>query len=322
MALENLKRTKQEMLEAVGLRTDLKSEVDKLKDQVKSQSVQSGRQQVLVEESKSKYVGEKSRIEEVLSANADFAKKLEQAELDLGHKKLHIGNLKRQVGLQKEKIKELDEQNLEIKQKLVAECGKQAGLHKQVLENKRKRILIEKQAEEGVLNLQKVHEEGMELLRINCKKAEANAKEFCLCLVSVADCLMIKTAKTRNSKASRYEHIAEEKREILKTEHRNQAETSKTMNSRAEQLAMSILDISNDDLSDIMTGGNVVESDEIRALLIKARELRNGLRGDIDWQNGFIADAKSKRSFESHSFSQVLCKSLVEKIEELCELCS
>jgi len=321
MALENLKKTKSDMLEAQAVRNKLESDLEKLKDQNKSQSAQITRQRTLVDESKSRLNGEKSRIEEIMSANEEFSKKLEQSELDLSHKKLHIGNLKRQLGLQKEKINELDESNKSLKEELIMESGKQAGLHERVLESKRKRMLAERHAEESIVNLQRSNEEAMESMRLNCQKAEQNAKEFCLCLVSVADCIVVKTAKMRSSKAGRYEIIAEQKRELVRIEQRKAKEASQSINSRAEQLAMSILEISNDDLSDIMSGGQP-ETGEIRALLVKAKELRNGLKGDIDWQNMFVADAKSKRSHDSHSFSQILCKSLVEKIEELCELCS
>ena len=321
LALENLKKTKSDMLEAQSVKNNLESELDKLKETNKLQSQQINRQRSLVEESKTRLNSEKSKNDEILTANKEFAVKLEQVELDIGHKKLHISNLKRQLGMQKDKILQLEEKCQILKEQLVVETGKNAGLQEKFLESKRKRLLAEKQAEQGIINLQKVNDESMELLRKNCQKAEQNAKEFCLCLISVADCIVVKSAKMRNQKASQYENIAEEKQEIYKSEQKKIRETSQSINSRAEQLAMSILEISNDDLSDIMYGNCNVENAEIRALMVKAKELRNGLRNDVEWQKEFVADAKSKRNFDSHSFSQVLCKSLVQKIEDLCELC-
>lgn len=99
-----------------------------------------------------------------------------------------------------------------------------------------------------------------------------------------------------------------------------------TLNSKAEDLALSILEITQSDLNEILTGKDQtgmdkMEKQRIKTLEIEAELIRRGVDNDLKWQEKFVHECRRKKSENLHDFSQSLCKNLCDKVEELIELC-
>merc|ERR1712045_1013227 len=83
----------------------------------------------------------------------------------------------------------------------------------------------------------------------------------------------------------------------LNSNNNNNKETSSVngINQTAQNLAMSILDISTNDLNEILTGrdpSGLTKKDhaKIKSLELEAELVRKGLERDVEWQEKFVAE--------------------------------
>merc|ERR1712174_49033 len=190
----------------------------------------------------------------------------------------------------------------------------------------------------GILELQATADRGIKKLKADNEKAEKNAQEFALTLISIADQLVVKLAKQRNFKSNKIELEAQkeiarlqalQKEQDLLVQQLNSNDKKDTsvngINQTAQNLAMSILDISSNDLNEILTGRDptgLTKKDhaKIKSLELEAELVRKGLERDIEWQEKFVAECRNKKAVYLHDFSQSICKDLCGKIEELTNL--
>ena len=152
-ALESAKNFKSNCLEFEKAKNLAVSENTNLKERIASLNNQISRQKSLVDDSKSRLLSEKSKIENLSKSKNDFENKLEQCNVDLGHKKLHISNLKRQINLMKEKYLKEEETGKIVKAELVKASAEKVSLCEKVLELKKKLKVVEETAEESILGL-------------------------------------------------------------------------------------------------------------------------------------------------------------------------
>ena len=131
----------------------------------------------------------------------------------------------------------------------------------------------------------------------------------------------------------RYQNLEKERlreKELLESQNNQtngkQGDPDKTINSKAQDLALSILEISTQDLNEILTGKDKntglskLELQKIKNLEIEAELVKRGLENDVEWQEKFVDECRKKRCSSLHNFSQSLCKDLCDKVEELVEL--
>ena len=205
--------------------------------------------------------------------------------MDLSHKKIHVNNLKRQVAQNKEKIETLEQEKSTLNSELITVQSTCTSLQQRLADQKQKQNNTEEQTQKALLELQKNAEIGIKNLKVENHQSKKHTQEFINALCSIADQLYVKFQKLRQNKSSKFEAIAEQKRAQVRKE---QLEISQgTISAKAQEIAMSILELSQDDFNEILQP-NIEDTEEIKALILEAARIRKCSEDDMIWRDGFI----------------------------------